>query len=224
MNADSARRNPASEIPNLFDYKYHRMFDYEPLTEDQAPHGTIGIPRVLNMYENYPFWAIFFKELGFRVVLSPQSTRKIYELGIESIPSESECYPAKTRSRSYQLADPSGESRRSFIRVSLTSAMRSGEAGNHYNCPMVTSYAENIKNNVEELAENNVHFMNPFLAFTNEEILTQPADQSKYFGKEYQISSESEIAEGRYIRPGMSSYKSREPIWRRRARKTIACA
>lgn len=57
--------------------------------------GTVGIPRVLNMYENYPFWFTFFTELGYRVVLSPESSRKIYELGIESIPSESECYPAK---------------------------------------------------------------------------------------------------------------------------------
>ena len=91
----SARKKPRRDIPNLFDYKYHRMFDYEPLAADEASRGTVGIPRVLNMYENFPFWAVFFKELGFRVVLSPQSTRKIYELGIESIPSESECYPAK---------------------------------------------------------------------------------------------------------------------------------
>ena len=83
------------DIPNLFDYKYHRMFDYEPLTADLAPRGTVGIPRVLNMYENYPFWAVFFRELGYRTVLSPKSTRQIYELGIESIPSESECYPGK---------------------------------------------------------------------------------------------------------------------------------
>ena len=82
-------------LPNIFDYKFHRLFDYEPLSADLAVRGTVGIPRVLNMYENYPFWFTFFTKLGYRVVLSPQSTRKIYELGIESIPSESECYPAK---------------------------------------------------------------------------------------------------------------------------------
>ena len=84
-----------NQMPNLFEYKSHRYFDYEPLSEEEAKHGLIGIPRVLNMYENYPFWFTFFTKLGFRVVLSPASTRKIYELGIESIPSESECYPAK---------------------------------------------------------------------------------------------------------------------------------
>ena len=81
--------------PNLAAYKLERLFAYPPLPEEQAPRGKIGIPRVLNLYENYPFWATFFHELGFSVVLSPKSTRKIYELGMESIPSESECYPAK---------------------------------------------------------------------------------------------------------------------------------
>ena len=83
------------QIPNLFEYKLPRIFDYEPLSEEEATRGTLGMPRVLNIYENYPFWATFFKALKFRLVLSPASTRKIYELGIESIPSESECYPAK---------------------------------------------------------------------------------------------------------------------------------
>ena len=74
---------------------YNGILIMNHLTEEDAKRGTIGIPRVLNMYENYPFWFTFFTELGFSVVLSPASTRKIYELGIESIPSESECYPAK---------------------------------------------------------------------------------------------------------------------------------
>ena len=160
------------DIPNLVDYKYHRMFDYEPLTADLAPRGTVGIPRVLNMYENYPFWAVFFKELGYRTVLSPKSTRQIYELGIESIPSESECYPAKLAHGHIEW----------LIRQGLTYIFypcvpyernETPEAGNHYNCPMVTSYAENIKNNVESLTDHKVHFRNPFMAFTNEEILTK---------------------------------------------------
>ena len=160
------------DILNLFDYKYHRMFDYEPLTADLAPRGTVGIPRVLNMYENYPFWAVFFKELGYRTVRSPKSTRQIYELGIESIPSESECYPAKLAHGHIEW----------LIRQGLTYIFypcvpyernETPEAGNHYNCPMVTSYAENIKNNVESLTDHKVHFRNPFMAFTNEEILTK---------------------------------------------------
>ena len=80
-------------IPNLYEYKYKRLFSYPPLSPDKATRGKVGIPRVLNMFENYPFWYTFFTELKYQVVLSPTSTRKIYELGIESIPSESECYP-----------------------------------------------------------------------------------------------------------------------------------
>ena len=174
------------DIPNLFDYKYHRMFDYEPLTADLAYRGTIGIPRVLNMYENYPFWAVFFKELGFRTVLSPQSTKNIYELGIESIPSESECYPAKLVHGHIAWLIKQGV-RTIFYPCVPYERNETPEAGNHYNCPMVTSYAENIKNNVEELSEFSVRFLNPFMAFTNEEILTRQLIVE--IGKEFQISS-----------------------------------
>ena len=174
------------EIPNLFDYKHHRMFDYEPLTVDQAPRGTIGIPRVLNFYENYPFWATFFKELGFRVILSPQSTKKIYELGIESIPSESECYPAKLVHGHVSWLIRQGI-RDIFYPCIPYERNETPEAGNHFNCPMVTSYAENIKNNMEELSEFDVRFMNPFMAFTNETVLTKQLIVE--IGKEYDISS-----------------------------------
>ena len=173
------------EIPNLFDYKYHRMFDYEALTPDIAKRGIIGIPRVLNMYENFPFWAVFFRELGFSVVLSPQSTKKIYELGIESIPSESECYPAKLVHGHISWLIKQGI-REIFYPCIPYERNETPQAGNHFNCPMVTSYAENIKNNVEELSELNIHFMNPFFAFTNEEILTKQLIAE--MEKEYHIS------------------------------------
>jgi len=138
------------------------------------------------MYENYPFWATFFKELGFRTVLSPQSTRNIYELGIESIPSESECYPAKLVHGHIAWLIKQGI-KEIFYPCIPYERNETPDAGNHYNCPIVTSYAENIKNNVEELSEYDIHFMNPFMAFTNEEILTRQLIAE--FGREYQISS-----------------------------------
>ena len=177
------------DIPNLFDYKYHRMFDYEPLTADMAPRGTVGIPRVLNMYENYPFWAVFFKTLGFRTVLSPQSSRNIYELGIESIPSESECYPAKLVHGHIEWLIKQGIEYIFYPCIPYERNETPG-AGNHFNCPMVTSYAENIKNNVESLTEYKVKFSNPFMAFTNEEVLTKRLIEE--FTKEFSIP-ESEI-------------------------------
>lgn len=160
------------EIPNLYEYKYHRMFDYEPLLPTKAFRGSIGIPRVLNMYENYPFWAVFFKNLGFRTVLSPMSTKQLYELGIESIPSESECYPAKLTHGHVAWLIKNGLKTIWYPCIPYE-RNEHPDAGNHFNCPIVTSYAENIKNNVEEIREQNIRFLNPFMAFTNEEILTR---------------------------------------------------
>lgn len=161
-----------SDVPNLYAWKMKRIFGYEPLSPEKADRGEVGIPRVLGMYEDYPFWAVFFRALRFRTVLSPASTRKIYELGIESIPSESECYPAKIVHGHIEWLIRKGQK---FIFYPCVPYERNEtpEAGNHYNCPMVTSYAENIKNNVESLEENSILFMKPFVAFTNEKVLTE---------------------------------------------------
>ncbi len=178
-----------NRLPNLFDYKLHRYFDYTPLTEEEAVRGTVGIPRVLNMYENYPFWHTFFTKLGFRVVLSPASTRKIYELGIESIPSESECYPAKLAHGHVEW----------LIREKVPLIFypcipyereEFAEANNHYNCPIVTSYAENIKNNIDAIVKGEVNFKNPFLSFRDEETLSSRLTEE--LSEEFRIP-ESEI-------------------------------
>ncbi len=150
--------------PNLFAYKNHRLFAYRPLSSKEAVRGTVGLPRVLNMYENFPFWAVFFKSLKFRTLLSPQSTRGIYELGIDSIPSESECYPAKLAHGHISWLI---EKKADFIFYPSIPYERNEfpDANNHFNCPIVTSYAENIKNNVDAISDGKVRFLNPFLTF-----------------------------------------------------------
>lgn len=158
--------------PNLFAYKNQRLFDYPPLDMEHATRGKVGIPRVLNMYENYPFWYTFFTMLGFQVILSPQSNRQIYELGIESIPSESECYPAKLVHGHVNWLIKQGLSYIFFPCIPYE-RKEVEDANNHYNCPIVTSYGENIKNNMEELKEKNICFQNPFLSFENEKILAK---------------------------------------------------
>ena len=160
----------ANHIPNLYEYKYDRIFGYQPLTEDEAPRGIIGIPRVLNMYENYPLWFTFFTKLGYRVVLSPTSTRRLYELGIESIPSESECYPAKIAHGHVTWLIRQGIKTIWYPCVPYE-RNEFPEAVNHYNCPIVTSYAENIKNNVDELQDPSITLLNPFVALSSEKIL-----------------------------------------------------
>ncbi len=150
---------------NMAAYKRRRIFDYAPLS--QAPRGTIGIPRVLNIYENYPFWATFFEKLGFRVELSPFSDRKLYELGIESIPSESECYPAKLAHGHVQWLVDHGV--RTIFHPCVFYEYQESEASqNHYNCPVVISYAENLKNNVEAVVDGSVRYIRPFIALTSE--------------------------------------------------------
>ncbi|MDD4583835.1 MAG: acyl-CoA dehydratase activase, partial [Eubacteriales bacterium] len=91
----AGKEKQGADIPNLFEYKLQRLFAYQPLENHNAPRGLIGIPRVLNMYENYPFWFTFFTKLGFRVILSPVSSKLIYEMGMETISSDTACYPAK---------------------------------------------------------------------------------------------------------------------------------
>lgn len=164
------KEKTSQDVPNLFAYKLNRYFDYTPLSELEATRGIVGIPRVLNMYENYPFWFTFFHTLGFRVVLSPLSNRKIYELGIESIPSESECYPAKLAHGHVKWLIDQGIS---FIFYPCVPYERQEfpDANNHYNCPIVTSYAENIKNNMEELRSGEITFKNPFLSLKSEKQL-----------------------------------------------------
>lgn len=158
-------------IPNLFDYKLDRYFNYSPLAKDQAPRGTVGIPRVLNMYENYPFWHSFFTKLGYHIDLSPVSNRKIYELGIESIPSESECYPAKLVHGHVKWLIDRGVKYIFYPCIPYERIEYPG-ANDHFNCPIVTSYPENIKNNMEEIREQSIDFDNSFISFESEEIVT----------------------------------------------------
>lgn len=160
-------------IPNLFEYKNERVFrNYKPLKKADAPRGVVGIPRVLNMYENYPFWFTFFTKLGYSVKLSPVSSRKIYELGIESIPSESECYPAKLAHGHVTWLIRQGLEY-IFYPCIPYERVEVPDAGNHYNCPIVTSYGENIKNNIEELRDDKIKYQNPFISLESEDILTK---------------------------------------------------
>lgn len=132
----------------------------------------MGIPRVLNIYEHYPFWFRFFSELKYRVILSPASSRKIYELGIDSIPSESLCFPAKIAHGHVAYLAGLGLD---FIFYPCIPYERREfkDAANNYNCPIITSYPENIKNNLEQLAGGKIEFMHPFFSFESQKIITK---------------------------------------------------
>jgi predicted CoA-substrate-specific enzyme activase len=149
-------------LPNLYKYKLKRVFDYKSLSNEEATRGTIGIPRVLNIYEDYPFWHTFFTDLGFRVVLSNNSSKMIYELGMESIPSESVCYPAKlVHGHIENLLSKNID--RIFYPSIPYNRTEDPKAGNHYNCPVVTSYPETISANLDNVKDSTVFFDHPFL-------------------------------------------------------------
>ncbi len=174
------KENGAGDLPDLYRYKLNRLFDYEPLPESEASRGTVAIPRVLNMYEDYPFWFTLFTELKFRVALSPVSTRKIYELGIETIPSDTACYPAKLVHGHIQWLVDAGY--RTIFYPSLNfEKEEDGTAPNHYNCPIVATYPEVIANNMDDVfRENGVRFLHPFLPYDDDNRLTR--ELVKFFG------------------------------------------
>ena len=156
----------ADSLPNLVAYKAFKLFDYPPLEKAVATRGTIGLPRVLNLFENYPFWATFFKELHFSVVLSDESSKKLYEKGMETIPSESVCYPAKlVHGHIVDLIEKEVDT--IFYPSIIYSNYEDLQAAKNFNCPVVTSYPEVIKLNVDQLKEKNIRYMNPFLPFTD---------------------------------------------------------
>lgn len=150
------------EYPNLYQYKYDRAFGYEPIVEDKAKYGTIGIPRALNIYENYPLWFTFFTNLGFRVIISDRSTHSLYESGMDSIPSESVCYPAKLAHGHIKNLLEKGI-KAIFYPCIPYEQTEYADAGNHYNCPIVTSYPEVIYNNMEEVRSSDIKFLHPFV-------------------------------------------------------------
>lgn len=161
------KNTESGKLPNLYEYKYKRVFDYEPIPAEEAKRGTVGIPRVLNMYEDYPFWFTLFTELGFNVVLSDRSSVSVYEKGIETIPSESVCYPAKmVHGHVANLIDKG--IRFIFYPSIVHENIRNEGADNIYNCPIVISYPEVIANNIEDLREKDITFLHPFFSLDNE--------------------------------------------------------
>ncbi len=150
------------DVPNMYQYKYERLFHhYTPLKN--AKRGKIGLPRVLNMYEDYPFWFTFFTQLGYEVVLSGKSSAKTYYKGMATVPSDSLCYPAKLAHG--HIIDLIERGVQTIFYPCEPYNMQDEEhpSANHFNCPIVASYAENIRGNMDILKEKNIDFIQPFL-------------------------------------------------------------
>ena len=168
---------------NLFQYKYQRLFMYQPLSKEEAWRGDMGIPRVLNMYENYPFWFTFFSNLGFRVVLSKESSKKIYELGMDTIPSDTVCYPAKLVHGHIRWLVDQGV-KYIFYPCITYELEEDTTAENHFNCPVVGLYPELIKGNMQDLLEmKHAKLLHPFLPYFDDNRMKERLyEELKLFG------------------------------------------
>ena len=159
-----------SDRPNLYDYKYKRCFAYRRLTDKKATRGEIGIPRALNMYENYPFWFTLLTTLGFKVMISGRSSHELFETGIESIASENICYPAKLVHGHIKWLINKGIKTIFYPCVSYEENLVPN-TDNHYNCPVVANYPLVVGANVPELREDGVRYMHPYFNLANHELM-----------------------------------------------------
>ena len=167
------KTDTAGSVPDMYEYKFERLFSYVPLSEDKASRGIIGIPRVLNMYENYPFWFTFFTELGYRVIISPPSTKEIYEKGMETISSDTACYPAKLVHGHVKWLCREGIKTIFYPSINYERAEDKSQP-NHYNCPIVATYPEVIGNNMDDVFdEYGVNFIHPFLPYDDRKRLVR---------------------------------------------------
>lgn len=170
--ASLEKRPQKSEIPNLFDWKYQRLFSYRRLTEKAATRGDIGIPRVLGMYEDYPLWFTVLTHLGFRVMISGRSSHEVFEQGMESIPSENVCYPAKLAHGHIEQLLAKGV-KTIFYPCVTYNIPRNPESDNHFNCPVVATYPEALRSNMESLETDDIRFISPFLNMANPDLVAK---------------------------------------------------
>jgi predicted nucleotide-binding protein (sugar kinase/HSP70/actin superfamily) len=138
---------------NLYEYIRERISGYLPIKGKRAK---VGIPLCLNMYELYPFWYTLLTELGFEVHNSGFSTEKLYSHGQHTIPSDTECFPAKlAHGHIEKLLDEGYEN---IFYPGMSYNIDEKISDNHYNCPVVAYYPEQLHNNVKRLESVNYIF------------------------------------------------------------------
>ena len=153
-------------LPNLYEFKRNYLTS---LKSEEGTRGTVGLPLALGMYELLPLWHGIFTKLGFKVKVSPMSTRRTYEKGQFSIPSDTACYPAKIMHGHIEALIEDGVD--AIFYPCLTYNMDEKMTDNHYNCPVVAYYSELLNGNVDELAK--VKFLYPYLNINNKKELAK---------------------------------------------------
>ena len=147
-----------AELPDLYRYKYQKLRAMEGKGFGNGSRGRIGLPFGLNMYENLPFWFELFTRLNFEVVLSPESSRKLYIKGQRTIPSDTVCYPAKLLHGHVEALVEMGVDAIFYPCMSYNFDEKSSD--NNYNCPVVAYYPELLAANMPDLKR--TRFLNPY--------------------------------------------------------------
>ncbi|MBQ3180829.1 MAG: 2-hydroxyacyl-CoA dehydratase [Firmicutes bacterium] len=159
----------ANDLPNVYEYTLNKFRALQQQAEaefDPARH-TVGIPLVLNMYENLPFWYTFFRELGCNVVISGESSRSLYAEGQFTIPSDTVCYPAKLAHGHIQRLLNKGV--KTIFYPCSSYNVDEGKSDKNYNCPVVAYYPELLNVNVTALRE--IDFLYPYLSMNDRQLL-----------------------------------------------------
>lgn len=153
---------PASAELDIYSYKQERLL--KCIEGTKGAKGKVGLPLQLVMYEQLPLWAGFFETLGFEVVLSEKSSRKLYFLGQHTVASDTACYPAKLMHGHIESLLDKGVD---FIFLPCESYNIDEHCSvNHYNCPVVAYYSELLKANNERLNDEN--FIMPYIDLNEE--------------------------------------------------------
>ena len=193
------------ELPDLTRYKYQKLRAMEGKGSGTGVRGRIGVPFGLNMYENLPFWFEFFTKLNFEVVLSPESSRKLYLKGQHTIPSDTVCYPAKLLHGHVEALVEMGVDAIWYPCMSYN--YDEGIGDNHYNCPVVAYYPELLAANVPLLKE--TRFLIPYVG------LNRPKDFEKRIAKimadTFSIPKKESIAATRSAYAAYDAYK--KDLW-----------
>lgn len=155
---------------NAFDRKNEILFARSGEKQTSVSGLRIGIPRVLNMFENYPFWHTLLTECDLEVVLSPESTTALYQKGVGSVMSDNICFPAKLV-HGHILALAEQKVDRIFYPMIVKEEKEFDSSVNSYNCPVVSGYPDVIRSSMEPEEKFGIPFDKPVVTFSNDKAL-----------------------------------------------------
>ena len=190
-----------SHLPDLMRYKYGKLRALHGKGQGDGSRGKIGIPFGLNMYENLPFWFELFTRLNFEVVLSPESSRKLYLKGQRTIPSDTVCYPAKLLHGHVEALVEAGVD--AIFYPCMPYNFNEGVSDNNYNCPVVAYYPELLAANVPSLKK--VRYLNPYFGLHRPKDFERKA--SEWFFNEFQVPKRETVAAAKAAYAAYDAYK-----------------